>query len=101
MLTASAATIYTMPTSPSTVVLRNGRIRFTNTDTVLRSATAYAVPSGGAASTTNMFCPAISIPPNGILDVDVPQMAAGDFIQVLADSASKINAQPLDGLLQS
>lgn len=101
MLTGSAATIYTMPATPAGVVLRNARIRFTNIDTAAHAVTVYAVPSGGSASTTNECLPAVSIPPNGYIDVDIPQLAVSDFIQAFADTASKVNAQAIDGVLQS
>lgn len=101
MLAATASTVYTMPSSPSTSLLRNGRVRLTNIDTVAHSVTLYAVPSGGSASTTNECLPAVSIAQNAYLDVDIPQLAVSDFLQGLADVANKVNIQAIDGVLQS
>lgn len=101
MLAGAAATVYTMPGLPATTILRNGRVRLTNIDTVAHAATLYAVPASGAASTTNEFLAAVSIAPGGSLDVDLPQLAISDFIQGFADTANKINIQATDGVLQS
>lgn len=101
LITNAAATVYTMPSSPTGTVLRNGRVRLTNFDTTARAVTLYAVPSGGSASTTNEFLPAVGIAPGAFLDVDVPQLSVGDFIQALADVTNKVNIQSLDGVLQS
>jgi len=101
LLGNAAATVYTMPATPATTLLRNGRVLLTNIDTVAHAVTLYAVPSGGSASTTNEFLPAVSVPANGTLPVDVPQLAISDFIQGFADTANKVNIQALDGVLQS
>lgn len=101
LLTNAVATYYTVPALPVTSLLRNGRLRFTNTDSAAHAVTAYAVPNAGAAGITNMFCPAISVPPNNYIDVDVPQMGYGDIIRAFADTGSLVNIQAIDGVLQS
>ena len=101
LITDTAATIYTVPTSPATLVLFRGRVRFTNTDTATRSVTVYAVPKGGTAATTNIVANGESIAPNDHLDLDIPVLAAGGFIQALTDSSGKVSASALDGLLFS
>ncbi|HXJ61897.1 MAG TPA: hypothetical protein VNU68_35105 [Verrucomicrobiae bacterium] len=100
-LTTTAATLYTVTTVPTQILLARGRIRFTNTDTVSRAVTAYGIPSGGAATVTNTFCPALVVAPNSVLDVDVPVLAAGGFIQAKIDSGSAVEASALDGILFS
>lgn len=101
LLAGASATVFTMDATPSTLLLRNCRVRLTNIDTVAHAVTLYAVPSAGSASTTNEFLPAVSVPANGYLDVDVPEMTASDFLAGFADTANKVNIQVMDGVLQS
>lgn len=100
-LAGAAATIYTVPAAPASTVLRNGRLELCNTDSSAHACTLYAVPNAGTASNTNTFLSAFSVAPNSSIQVDVPQMAAGDFIQGFADSASKVSVHAMDGVLQS
>lgn len=101
LLTASAVTIYTVPTLPATSTLARGRIRFSNTDTVTRAVTAYAIQSGGSAVAGNCFLNAESISANAYLDIDLPVLAAGGFIQALADLTNKVSVSELDGVIFS
>lgn len=97
VLTTSAATLYTVPATPTTSLLRGGRIRLTNTTAGAVTATLYAVPSGGAAAAGNAFVSAKSIAANDYLDVDVPIMPAGAFIQGLASAGTSITAHMVSG----
>lgn len=98
-LTTAAATLYTVPTLSSQTVLARGRIRFTNTSASAVTVTAFDVPSGGTEGTGNNFCPGLVIPPNQNLDLDVPVVAVGGFIQALASAAGVVVAHSLDGVL--
>ena len=100
-LANASALIYTVPATPTTSLLRNGRVRLTNTTAGAIAATLYAVPAAGAAAATNNFLPAVSIPANDFLDVDLPQMAAGDALYGFASSATSISIAAMDGVLQS
>lgn len=100
-LAAAAATIFTMAANPATLILSRCRMRFTNTDTVARAVTAYGIPNGGAAGAGNAFLNAESIAPNQHLDVDVPVLGPGGFVQGFADVANKVTAHQLDGVLFS
>ena len=100
-LTGTAATIYTVASSPGTLTLARGRVRFTNTDTVARAVTAYAIPSGGTAGASNSFMNATTIPPNDFRDVDVPVLGPGGFIQAFADVTLKVTMFCIDGILFS
>lgn len=93
-LTGSAATLYTNPGPASTIVI-NGRVRFSNTDTLTHQVTAYAVPLGGSASASNCFLNAFSIGPNQIVDVDMPVLKVGDFLQAKADTTLTITASAI------
>lgn len=100
-LTGSAATIYTLPSAPTTLTLARGRVRFTNTDTAARAVTAYAIPFGGTATAANTFLNAETIAPNQHLDVDLPVLAPGGFIQAFADVTLKVTMFCIDGILFS
>lgn len=90
-----------VPAAPATTLLRGGRIRLTNTTAGAVTATLYAVPFGGAAGAANAFLSGKSINANDFLDVDVPIMPAGAFIQALAGAAASITAHMLSGGLYS
>jgi hypothetical protein len=98
---AAADTLFTVPSSPSNTLLRNGRIRFVNTTSSFVTIKAWAVPQGGSAADANVFLPTTSIGLNGYVDVDLPVMGAGDFVQAQAGAASSVTALCLDGFLQS
>jgi hypothetical protein len=99
VLTAAAATLYTNTGGPSNQVLARGRIRLANTTGSPVQVSAWAVPSGGSEGVGNNFCPGLTVAPNAFLDVDVPVLAIGDFIQALASAATSITASSLDGVI--
>ncbi len=88
-LTASAATVYTSDRTKTLITA----CTMTNTDTVVRTFTIYVIKVAGTAGVTNILISARSIAPGETQQV--PEMAGqilenGDFVQWLADSASKI-----------
>lgn len=97
VLTTSAATLFTVPATPTSTLLRGGRIRLTNTTAGPVTATLYAVPSAGTAAAGNSFLTGKSIAANDYLDVDVPIMGPGAFVQGLAGAATSITAHMLSG----
>lgn len=97
VLTASAATLLTVPTLPASTLLRGARIRLTNTTTGPVTATVYAVPSGGTAAAGNALLSAKSIAGNDYIDIDVPIMGPGDFLQALAGAVTSITAHMISG----
>lgn len=94
-------TLFTVPTTPSTSLLRNGRIRFVNTTVGAVTITCHAVPVAGTASDTNALLKAVSVNANSYVDVDLPVMKAGDFVQAQAGAATSISAHMIDGVLFS
>jgi hypothetical protein len=76
-------------------------MRLTNTTAGAVTATLYAVPLAGTAAVGNAFLSAKSIAANDYLDVDVPIMPAGAFIQGLAGAATSITAHMISGGLYS
>ncbi len=102
VLTTTDQTIYTVPTTPTTNLLRGGRIRFSNSSSSAVQITAYAVPLNGiSASPGNVFAPNISVPANGFIDIDVPLLSPGDSIQALAGSNSAITVSAINGAIFS
>lgn len=101
VLGIAAATLMTVDAAPASTLLRGARIRLTNTTSVAATATLYAVPLAGTAGVGNAFVSGKTIAANDFLDVDVPIMGAGDFIQALAGTASAITAHMVSGSLFS
>lgn len=101
VLGIAAATLFTVPAAPGSMLLRGGRIRLTNTTAGPVTATLYAIPPAGAAAAGNAFLSAKSIAANDYLDIDVPLMPAGSFVQALAGAATSITAHMLSGSLFS
>lgn len=101
VLAAAANTLYTVPSVPVGTLLRGGRIRLANTTAGAVTATLYAVPLAGTAAAGNAFLSAKSIAANDYLDVDVPIMPVGAFIQGLAGAAASITAHMISGGLFS
>lgn len=101
VLGTAAATLCTIPAAPNTTLLRGGRIRVTNTTAGPVTASLYAVPLAGTAADGNAFLKLKSIAANDFLDVDVPIMPAGAFIQGLAGTANSLTAHMINGSLFS
>ncbi len=97
VLTTAAATLFTTPATPSTTLMRGGRMRLTNTTAGAVTVTLYAVPAAGAAAAGNAFLSAKSIAANDYLDVDVPILGPGGFVQALASANTSITAHMLSG----
>ncbi len=98
---AAADTLYTVPSTPTNIILRNGRVRFTNTSAGAVTITAWAVESGDAAGDDMCILGVTSIGAESYIDVDVPVLTAGGTIQAQAGAATSITASALDGFLQS
>jgi len=98
---ASPDTLFTLPTTPGNTILRNGRVRFVNTTAGAVTIKSWAVPLSGTAADANVLLPTTSIAANSYLDVDLPVMAAGGFVQAQAGAATSITAEHLDGFMQS
>ena len=97
VLGTSAATLFTVPASPASTLLRGGRIRLTNTTALPVAVTLYAVPSGGTAAAGNAFVSAKSISANDYLDIDVPLMGPSGFVQGMAGTATSVTAHMISG----
>lgn len=96
-LTNVLATLYTVPTTPGSSLLRGGRVRLTNTSGVPKTARLYAVPTGQVAADTYVFFSDQTVPAFGYVDVDIPILAAGDYLQASAAGGVGVNAQILAG----
>lgn len=100
-LPTSVGVLFSMPTTPATSVLKNGRVRLTNTTGGIVAATLYVAPAATASSAANCCLSAVSIAANGYLDVDIPTMAAGDTLRGLAGAATSITIHEIGGVIYS
>lgn len=99
VLTTSAATLYTVPSTTAATLLRGGRMRLTNTTALTATVSLYAVPAAGTAGAGNAFANNKNVPANDFIDVDVPIMPVGAFIQALSGTATAITAHMISGSL--
>ena len=98
----AAAAIYSAPTSPTTSVVKNGRVRLTNTTGAAETVTLYVAPSATGSSAANCCLNAVSIAANSYLDVDLPTLAAGDTLRGKSGAvANAITVHELGGVLYS
>lgn len=100
-LSGAAALVATVPAAPATTILLNGRIRAVNNTGAAVAVTVYAVPASGAAGITNILAPARSVAPTDWLDIDLPEMAAGDALWAFAGTANGITLHYMDGVLRA
>jgi len=102
VLTTSDQILYTVPLTPTTNLLRGGRIRFSNSNGSAVQISAYSVPASATPeSPGNVFAPNISVPSNGFIDVDVPLLGPGDSIQAVAGLSNAITVSAINGALFS
>lgn len=98
---AAPDTLYTVPSTPANIILRNGRVRFVNTTAGAVTIAVWAVETGDSAADSNAVLGVTSIAAESYLDVDIPVMTAGGTIQAQAGAATSITASALDGFLQA
>lgn len=97
----AVAVLFTMPTLPDTTVLKNGRVRLTNTSGGAVTVTLYAATSATASGAANCCLNAISIAANNYLDIDLPTLKAGDTLRGFASAATSITMHEIGGVLFS
>ena len=95
-LTGAPVTIFTV-IGPSTTLLRGGRVRVVNTTGTPATVTIYAVPLAGSGGTTNVAASAKVVGANDFMDIDLPIMKLGDFLQAFSGTASALTLQPMAG----
>ncbi len=100
-LTTGAVTYYTVPATPTSSTLINGMVRFTNVTAGAVTVTAYAVQAAGTADDSNAFMKAESLGANSHIDVPVPMLGAGGFLQALAGAGTSITISALNGVVFS
>lgn len=100
-LAAAVGVLFSMPTSPTTSILKNGRVRLTNTSAGAVPVTLYADASATGSSAANCCLSAVSIAGNSYLDVDIPTLKAGDTLRGFAGTANVITMHELGGVLYS
>jgi hypothetical protein len=96
---AAPETLYTVPASPATTLLRGGRIRLVNVTAGAVTAKLWVVPLSGTAADANNILPTTSIAANSYIDLDIPIMPAGSFLQGQAGAGNSIGAHMISGSL--
>ena len=88
-LTASAATLYTVPASTTTTVKTILLSNYTSTD---RSVTLHLVPSGGSVAAGNKVLGEVTVFANTTTTIDTAiVMPTGAFLSGLASATTSIN----------
>jgi len=103
-LTTSNVTIYTVPTLPTSTILSGAVFRLSNVTAGAITVNMHVIDSGGSADTTNYNDAVLrdySISANQTVEISIPQMGAGDFIQMLASANNSVNVSPVAGTLFS
>lgn len=100
VLPTSAAVLYTVPATPATTVLKNGRVRLTNTTAGAIAVTLHSAAAADATAAGNAFLFGVSIAAGVSLDVDLPTMRAGDTLRGFS-SAAGITMHEAGGALYS
>lgn len=95
----SLAVIFTVPSNPSTYVLKNGRMRFTNVAGSLALITAHTAPSATPSAASNAFIWSQILPANTSMEVDIPTMRAGDTLRVVCDTSNAVTVHEMGGVL--
>lgn len=98
---AAPETLYTVPATPASGLLRQGRVRFANVTAGAVTIKAWAIPLAGSASDTNICLPTLSLAANSYVDLDIPTLKAGDFLQAQAGAGASITSMLIDGFVQS
>jgi len=98
---AAVDTLFTVDAAPASNLLRNGRVRFANVTASPVTVKAWAVPAAGAAADANVILPTVAIAANSYIDLDLPLVGPGGFVQAQAGAASSIAASSIDGFIQS
>jgi hypothetical protein len=101
-LPAAVNVLYTVPaTLPATAVIKNMRVRLTNTSASPVAVTLYADASANASSAANECLPAVSIANAGYLDVDIPTLKYGDTLRGFAGTANVVTMHEIGGVVYS
>ena len=98
---AAEEVIYTVPSTPSSTILINFKVRFTNTTGGAVTITIWAYPSGDSAADDTATLKSYSIAANDYLDIAIPRLAAGGVFSAQAGAATSITCHFLDGVLVS
>lgn len=93
----SPETLYTVPSTPTNVLLMNCKIRFTNTTAGAVTIQCWA----GSGSTDQYEQINESVPADDYIDLVIPVLTAGQTITAQAGAATSISAHFLRGYLQS
>jgi hypothetical protein len=100
MPTGAAGVIYEMPTTPAASVLKNGRLRLTNTTAAPVTVSLHADVAANASGAANAFLDNYSLGAHTAQDFDIPTLKAGDTLRGLASGAG-VTVHEMGGALYS
>lgn len=100
LLPTAAAVLFEMPSQPDSVVLKNGRVRLTNTHVAGVQVTLYCDAPAVASGAVNDFFDKQVIAASSSVDVDLPTMGAGWTLRGFAGVANVISMVETGGTLQ-
>jgi hypothetical protein len=98
VLSVAGETLFTMPTTPASSVLKNARMSVCNTSASARTVSFY---TSAAATAASCFVSARSIAAGETVYIDIPTMAPGDVLVGKADAAASITVHEAGGILYS
>lgn len=101
LLKNTDTTLYTVPSTPVSTVMKALRLHLSNTTTSPVSVTLYTVPPSGAVGASTTVFPTVSIAGSDFFDFDVPDMGAGYTLQGHASTTDVVSYAQLDGYLKS
>ncbi len=99
-LAAENSGIYSVPASPSTVVLQEMTIKCTNVTAATRTVTLYASASG-TQGPDNAVALNMSVPPYDYILLPVHRLPASGVIEGFCDEANSVTIQAIGGKLHT
>ncbi len=100
LLPNASAVFFTMPTD-ATAVMKNGRLRLSNTSGAPATVTLNCDAAGNATGTGNQFVPTVSMAANSTMDVDIPTMGPGWTLRGVSSVAGAISCVETGGTIQT
>lgn len=100
-LPTSVGVLYITPASPATTVIKNLRVRLTNTHTNAVAVTLYADAAAAPSANANCCLFSYSIAANNYVDIDIPTLRAGDTLRGFAGTATAVTMHEVGGAIYS
>lgn len=96
---AGAETLYTVASTPTTIIVRNIQVNIVNTTGTAATITVWAVPSGRSADDTTAVLKDYSVNGADYLTLNIPELDAAATLQAQAGTANAITISSLGGTI--